>query len=381
MLEDNRKRIKLILLGDIGVGKSSIIQRYHKDIFEENMHSTVNSNFVEKEIKIRGENLLLELWDTAGQEQYRSMTKIFVKNSKIIILAYDVTSKKTFEALSYWYDFISRELGSNVVLGLAGNKSDLIFEDNFKEEVTTEEGKEYAAQIGATFALISAKESDIEIKELINQLLLQYLDTKENDRLLSGTIKLDDRNFTREVINKNECCLGKKKKSIKLKAIFLGDNGVGKTSIIKILKGKENITNLAHTKKEYKENIHYTKNGQNITVELKEINIDEFNNQNSENHSDVYKLYFLVFDIYKKDSLSDLKNLINKIDLENKVYLLGYNNDTSENKISEFDYSEEAEKFAKKYRCEYEYITVEDIYKIKAIIIDNIGLYLRALGF
>ena len=89
----------------------------------------------------------------------------------------------------------------------------------------------------------------------------------------------------------------------------------------------------------------------------------------------------MVFDIYKRDSLSDLKNLINKIDLENKVYLLGYNNDTSENKISEFDYSEEAEKFAKKYRCEYEYITVEDIYKIKAIIIDNIGLYLRALGF
>ena len=126
MLEDSKTNVKLILLGDSGVGKSSIIQRYSEDIFDENLGSTYDSNFVEKKLRIKGHNINLELWDTAGQEQYRSATQIFVKNSKIILLVYDVTNKKTFESLNYWYDFIKKELGPKIIIGLIGNKTDLI---------------------------------------------------------------------------------------------------------------------------------------------------------------------------------------------------------------------------------------------------------------
>ena len=100
MLSQNKRHIKLILLGDMGVGKSSIIQRFSDDIFDQNIELTYNSNYIEKEVTIRGQNIILELWDTAGQEQFRSITQIFVKNSRIIILVYDVCSKKSFESLN-----------------------------------------------------------------------------------------------------------------------------------------------------------------------------------------------------------------------------------------------------------------------------------------
>ena len=374
-------RVKLILLGDIGVGKSSIIQRYNEDIFHEDKESTYNSYFIEKEIKINEQKIILELWDTAGQEQYRSVTKIFVKNSKIIILVYDITSKKSFDSLNYWYDYIVKEIGPNAILGLAGNKTDLIFDDNFAEEVSPEKGKEYASQIGANFALISAKESSIEIRDLINQLVTKYLNIKDDFIDPCDTIKIDERSFTREMNNKSECCIGKNKNNVKLKAIFMGYNGVGKTTIIKAIKGKDIFNNTVHTKKEYKENIHYTKNGLNIIVELKEINVDDNKNQNLDKNIDGYKFFFVVFDIYKKNTLFDLKNLIKKIDKKNKIYILGYNNDTSEDKISEFNYVDEVEKFAKELGCEYEYITLDDIYKIKAIILENIEMYFNNVGY
>jgi small GTP-binding protein len=382
MLIEEKNRIKLILLGDVGVGKSAIIQRFYDNTFEENILTTFNASFLEKEVTIKGKKVVLEIWDTVGQEQYRSMTQLFVKNSKIIILVYNVTRMKTFESLNYWYDFINKELGSNIVLGLAGNKTDLIFEDNYEEEVSPEKGKEFAEKIGASFALVSAKESGNEIKVLFYELLTKYFDIKDNGRYFSSTIKLDERSFTREVNGKNECCLGKNKKTIKLNAIFLGCEGVGKTSIIKAIKGKEDFINLPHTKKEYKENIHYIRNNQNITVELKEINGEENINQICGNNNEGYKIFFLIFDIYRKDTLYSLEEYIKKINIKkDKIYLFGYHYNSSEFKKSDFNYIDEVERFSKKFGCEYEYLTLDEIYKIKAIIIDNIEIYLSNLGY
>ena len=77
---------------------------------------------------------------------------------------------KSFESLDYWYDFIKKEFDEKVVLGLAGNKTDLIFEDGFDEEVSPEKGRLYSEKIGAHFSLVSAKESGKEINDLINEL-------------------------------------------------------------------------------------------------------------------------------------------------------------------------------------------------------------------
>ena len=377
----NIPQIKLILLGDSGVGKSSIIKRYMEDSFEDNITSTLGSSFLEKTVNVKGKKVKIEVWDTAGQEEFRSVTKIFVKNSKIIILVYNVTDKNSFDGLNYWYDFIQKELGQNVILGLAGNKTDLIFEDGFDEEITSEEGKEFAKKINANFALVSAKESGKEINSLFTQCIESYLDSRKNNEDTNYNIKLTHDNGSFINNPKSECCIGNRKKNLKLNVVFLGCNGVGKTSIIKSIKGNNNINNLVHTKKIIKEEIIYTQGGQRITVQLKDTNGDECQNETFVKAIDQCRVFFLVFNIYKIDTLYKLEDWLKKIDTKNnKVYLLGYTNENSEEKNNENDCSKEVEKLSSKYKCEYEYISIEDIYKVKAIIIDNITAFLKKIS-
>ena len=377
----NIPQIKLILLGDSGVGKSSIIKRYMEDSFEDNITSTLGSSFLEKTVNVKGKKVKIEVWDTAGQEEFRSVTKIFVKNSKIIILVYNVTDKNSFDGLNYWYDFIQKELGQNVILGLAGNKTDLIFEDGFDEEITSEEGKEFAKKINANFALVSAKESGKEINSLFTQCIESYLDSRKNNEDTNYNIKLTHDNGSFINNPKSECCIGNRKKNLKLNVVFLGCNGVGKTSIIKSIKGNNNINNLVHTKKISKEEIIYAQGGQRITVQLKDTNGDECQNETFVKAIDQCRIFFLVFNIYKIDTLYKLEDWLKKIDTKNnKVYLLGYTNENSEEKNNENDCGKEVEKLASKYKCEYEYISIEDIYKVKAIIIDNITAFLKKIS-
>ena len=344
MSNNNLHPIKIILLGDTGVGKSSIIKRYYENTFNELLTTTFVSSYLEKTIKIKGQKAKLEIWDTAGQEEFRSITKLFVKNSKVIILVYDVTNRPSFECLNYWYDYIEKEIGKEVILGLAGNKTDLVFEDGFGEEVSLEEGKEYAEKINANFSLVSAKESGKEISDLFEQCVARYLDLNISDEDSNLNIKLDS--SLTDNNTKSECCIGKSKKNIKIKMVFLGCNGVGKTSIIKTIKGNSNIKNLKHTKKTNKEEIQYTKNGQNIIVQLEDTSGDECQDTVFNKAIEKCKVFFLVFDIYKQETLYKLENWLNKIDTkENKVYLLGYSNDSLEDKNLEQDCTKEVEKF------------------------------------
>ena len=205
----SESRIKVVLLGDTGVGKTAIIRRYYVDKFSEILESTYNASFIEKTVQIEKKKLVLELWDTVGQEAYRSLTKIFTKNSKIIILVYDVTSMETFNSLNYWYDYISKEAEGNIILGVAGNKTDLILEEGHREEVSQEEGKNFAEKINASFALISAKESDQEIKKLFNELISRYLGVKNFNLESKKAIKINNNSNNNEN-NKSKCCSSKK---------------------------------------------------------------------------------------------------------------------------------------------------------------------------
>ena len=376
---DDTIRLKLILLGDSGVGKSSILQRYYEDVFDSKIEVTNNAHFLEKEVTINEENVVLELWDTVGQEEYRSLTQIFVKNSKIVIFVYDVTSLKSFESLNFWYDYVKNDIGKSTVLGVVGSKTDLIFEDNYSEEVSPEKGKEFAMKIGANFSLVSAKESCKEIVSLFNELASKYLNIMDLDLSTNTTIRLETREKNTE--KKKECCLGKSKKTILLKMIFLGCKGVGKTSIIKAIQGNNNVKFIPHTKASYTEKIHYNKHGQEITVELKDTNWEVYCNGNLENEINDYNVIFLVFNLNKKETFDPLKDLLKKIDTsKHRIYLLAYNKASfggGVSNISEVDYGKELQKFILDYNLEYEYITIDDIYKLKAIILDNIRYYTK----
>ena len=169
--QDIEDSIKIILVGNSGVGKTAIINRYIMDTFTDELKPTLTMNYIEKIIEINNKNIKINIWDTAGQEQYRSVNKLFIKNSKIVIFVYDITSKESFKDLDYWIKFIKNELGQMVLLGLAGNKMDLIE----KEEVSEEEGKELAKKLDAFFYLLSAKNDKEGIDTFFYELVKKYL--------------------------------------------------------------------------------------------------------------------------------------------------------------------------------------------------------------
>ena len=103
--------------------------------------------------------------------------------------------------------------------------------------------------------------------------------------------------------------------------------------------------------------------------------------KNLEYYSQNYNAIFFVFNINKKNTLYNLEDSLNFLKTKKiNKYLIGYNNTSSENINSDFDYENEAQKFVEKYGCEYEYISIEDIYKVKAIILENISKYLKAIS-
>ena len=175
----------VVLLGVTGVGKTSIISRFLNNSFEEEVISTKGANFSSKTIifkECENKSVQFDLWDTAGQEQYRSLTMIFYKDAKIAILVYDITRRETFEEIQkYWYKQIKENSTPDIIIAVVANKCDLL--DN--EEVSELEGKEFADQIGAIFKSTSCSEN-IGIEELFKDIGTKFLNTNFSDDT-SGT--------------------------------------------------------------------------------------------------------------------------------------------------------------------------------------------------
>ena len=162
------KVVKVILLGETGVGKTCIINRFITNEFNKETSITLASSYLTKEIQKQNINYNLKIWDTTGQEKYHSVTNLFIKGSNIIILVYSIDSLNSFERLNFWYASLKRNIeDDNYILAVVGNKSDLISEMNVSEE----EGKKFAEEKKAIFKLVSAKEDPIGINELFDNLL------------------------------------------------------------------------------------------------------------------------------------------------------------------------------------------------------------------
>ena len=121
--------IKVVLVGESGTGKTSIIQQYAYKIFDPNCATSISSQYVSQVINFPDLNksIKLEIWDTAGQERYRSIAKLFYKDAKIIIFVYDVTSRVSFdELINFWIPEVQISINvKDVIFGLIANKSDL----------------------------------------------------------------------------------------------------------------------------------------------------------------------------------------------------------------------------------------------------------------
>jgi small GTP-binding protein len=145
---------KVVLLGEAGVGKTSIISRYVNNTFSDVLMSTTGASFAIKKLEIDPEHKIkFQIWDTAGQERFRSLAKIFYQNAAVAVLVYDITRRDSFQKLKdFWVKELKENAPSDIILAVAANKS-----DNYEFEVVSlKEGKELAQEINAIFKSTSA---------------------------------------------------------------------------------------------------------------------------------------------------------------------------------------------------------------------------------
>ena len=117
--------LKIVILGEGRVGKTSILSKYFKKKFNEGQESTINPAFYEKTVNYKGKNVHLKFWDTAGQEQFNAISTIYYQNSVGALLVYDVTIFETFKKVESWVNTLKEVVGKNITFVIAGNKFDL----------------------------------------------------------------------------------------------------------------------------------------------------------------------------------------------------------------------------------------------------------------
>ena len=200
MSDLDEPEIKVILVGESFTGKTSLINTAMGLKFVEGVEaSTSAASFVTKKVKIGEKTFLVNLWDTIGQEKYRSLTKIFIKDSKIVIFVYDITNKQSFKELGFWFKTIHDVLGDEPVIGIAGNKKDLVT----KEEVPEEEAQKFAEEKKCPLKLTSAK-NPLSFNSFLEDLIKQYIE-KNGGKIEGGDGQKLENKDNKKSGNK-KCC-------------------------------------------------------------------------------------------------------------------------------------------------------------------------------
>jgi small GTP-binding protein len=206
---------KLIVIGDSGVGKSCLTNKATKNIFEETYNATVGFEFFSFNIKINDKILKLQIWDTCGQELYRSLITNFYRNASLAVMVYSINSKDSFDNIDIWYKELRMHSNPDAKVFLIGNKIDLENE----RQVTTEQGKEYADENKLNLFLESSAKTGINAQEIfINAAKVLYQDYilyKDKIDARTGSIgslkPIDDSDISRGKVDartkeKGGCC-------------------------------------------------------------------------------------------------------------------------------------------------------------------------------
>ena len=187
--------IKVVLLGESGVGKTSIISQFTTNKFNPRCPTSVSAQFISKTVDFPelGQSIKFDIWDTIGQEKYRSLAKIFYKDAKVIILVYDITTEFSFNGLKeFWYNETKDNTDSTPIYAVVANKVDLYVE----QTVSNSDGQEFADKIGAIFQTTSAL-SDSGINTLFENIGKKYF-------MPDFDYKADDQKFQEEYKKKKE---------------------------------------------------------------------------------------------------------------------------------------------------------------------------------
>lgn len=171
------RKFKLVFLGEQSVGKTSLITRFMYDSFDNTYQATIGIDFLSKTMYLEDRTVRLQLWDTAGQERFRSLIPSYIRDSTVAVVVYDITNANSFHQTSKWIDDVRTERGSDVIIMLVGNKTDL----SDKRQVSTEEGERKAKELNVMFIETSAK-AGYNVKQLFRRVAaaLPGMDSTEN---------------------------------------------------------------------------------------------------------------------------------------------------------------------------------------------------------
>ena len=187
----NRFNYKIIFLGDSSVGKTSIINRYIKQLFFQNYECTLTAEQKQKTVIIDKDNIAnLMIWDTAGEEKFRTITRQYYKDAHGAFLVYDITNRESFNKINYWIKDIYDSAPSDIIIFIIGNKSDM----NNKREIFYEEGEQFSLDKNTFFLEVSAKNGnniDIAFEKMAYKIFEKSQEEKDNE---NKVIRKEERN-------------------------------------------------------------------------------------------------------------------------------------------------------------------------------------------
>ena len=179
-IEQEEIKYKLIVIGDENVGKTSILNRFKNNLFSPEYEPTVGLDFQSIPILIDDQSVTLLLYDTAGQEKFRSLIPLYTNEANIILLIYDISNKDSFDNIGKWFDSLNNINKEEVIFALVGNKSDL----DFNRKVSKEEAQSYANEHHYVFQEVSAMSGEgiqeLFMNKLIDQIRTQFIQRGKN---------------------------------------------------------------------------------------------------------------------------------------------------------------------------------------------------------
>ncbi|KAJ3415059.1 Ras- protein Rab-5C [Chytridiales sp. JEL 0842] len=167
-------QVKLVLLGEAAVGKSSLVLRFVHNEFQENKEPTIGAAFTTQKCKLEDKIIKFEIWDTAGQERFHSLAPMYYRNAQAAIVAYDITKPASLEKAKAWVKELQRQANPNIIIALVGNKLDLAAQ----RAVPSEEAQAYANETGLLFTEASAKTGEFVMEvftEIAKKIPLEHL--------------------------------------------------------------------------------------------------------------------------------------------------------------------------------------------------------------
>ena len=204
-MSDDENVLKLVILGEGRVGKTSILLKYFHKKFDEGQVSTINPNFYEKSVNFKGKSVHLKFWDTAGQEQFNAISTMYYQGAVGALLVYDVSIFETFDKVKHWVRTLQEAVGKDIIFVIAGNKFDLLNKGEMEERKA--EIDSYCSKQNCKHFYTSAKtgfQLEDTFDSLINSVLNKIKPTK-GQKGGGNRKKLEISEHTKKK-DKKKCC-------------------------------------------------------------------------------------------------------------------------------------------------------------------------------